>query len=389
MKKFNILAALAAFAMLVTSFTGCVTAHPDDESLVDLSTFSVLGEWNSFHSYAEDGKTKTSNLVASSETTGEWTYTFVPTAESQAFEIAPADESWSVEYAKGRGNVTYADDALAPGLTLGEKDNGFGSKNDLLSGLKANACRYKMTIQARSTTLHIKKIEEGEALVPTFFIVGNKSLSPMSYADGSYTYGFEATGASESFTIYSNGVYYAGNITADSADVESGKLTTRELSASSEDTSVVTVSGISSGDYCTISISEKNAKTVVSAQLKAPLTNIKQLKGSFGDPIAVEMKVSGNNATWETTITLAADYKDVWNDGNQNTISFGALVEADVWDGAYKDGEITLDGDFAELTAGGGGNNKITSTSALAGKKVKITLSSTATKMRCKAEIVE
>ena len=104
--------------------------------------------------------------------------------------------------------------------------------------------------------------------------------------------------------------------------------------------------------------------------------------------------LGGFDLTWENGVavvekTLAADYKDDWNDNNPNTISFGLLTVAGDWNKpCYKATTISI-GEEKELKISTGGNNQVVSDGALAGKKVKLTFTGTETTIKCKAEIVE
>lgn len=121
----------------------------------------------------------------------------------------------------------------------------------------------------------------------------------------------------------------------------------------------------------------------------------KWISGSTGD---IVLTWSDDN-TATTTIDFASDYKDGWNwvDGKQSpdapkTYTFGLKLYETSWFNAYKDGAIKLGGEESALSEGAaGGNNILTSDTALAGKKVKLTFTYTpeSKAVTCKAESVQ
>ena len=115
----------------------------------------------------------------------------------------------------------------------------------------------------------------------------------------------------------------------------------------------------------------------------------KWIQGSTGD---IELTWNGKTAT--KVIEFASDYKDYWNQKNNNekTYTFGLQIYKNNWVYAFKEGAIKLDGKDVSLNwAGAGGNNTITSNENLAGKKVKLTFTSSDDEksITCKAEIVK
>lgn len=117
----------------------------------------------------------------------------------------------------------------------------------------------------------------------------------------------------------------------------------------------------------------------------------KWIKGSTGD---IELTWNGKTAT--TVIDFASDYKDYWNKKdnvpNEKTYTFGLQIYKNNWVYAFKEGAINLDGKDVSLNwAGAGGNNTITSNENLAGKKVKLTFTSSDNEksITCKAEFVK
>ena len=104
----------------------------------------------------------------------------------------------------------------------------------------------------------------------------------------------------------------------------------------------------------------------------------------------IELTWNGKTAT--TVIEFAPSYVDTWNDKNPNTYTFGLQIYKYNWVYAFKEGAINLDGKDVSLNwAGAGGNNKITSDKPLAGKKIKLTFTSSneGKSISCKAEIVK
>lgn len=117
----------------------------------------------------------------------------------------------------------------------------------------------------------------------------------------------------------------------------------------------------------------------------------KWIQGSTGD---IELTWNGKTAT--TVIDFASDYKDLWNQEdrvpNEKTYTFGLQIYKNNWVYAFKEGAINLDGKDVSLNwAGAGDNNKITSNENLAGKKVKLTFTSSDNEksITCKAEFVK
>lgn len=117
----------------------------------------------------------------------------------------------------------------------------------------------------------------------------------------------------------------------------------------------------------------------------------KWINGSTGD---IELTWNGETAT--TVIDFASDYKDYWNQKdnvpNEKTYTFGLQIYKNNWVYAFKEGAINLDGKDVSLNwAGAGGNNTITSNENLAGKKVKLTFTSSDNEksITCKAEFVK
>lgn len=117
----------------------------------------------------------------------------------------------------------------------------------------------------------------------------------------------------------------------------------------------------------------------------------KWIQGSTGD---IELTWNGKTAT--TVIDFASDYKDWWNQKddvpNEKTYTFGLQIYKNNWVYAFKEGAINLDGKDVSLNwAGAGGNNTITSNENLAGKKVKLTFTSSDNEksITCKAEFVK
>ena len=118
----------------------------------------------------------------------------------------------------------------------------------------------------------------------------------------------------------------------------------------------------------------------------------KWIQGSTGD-----IELTWNDKTATTVIEFASDYKDYWNQKdnvpNEKTYTFGLQIYKNNWVYAFKEGAIKLDGQNVSLNwAGAGGNNTITSNDKLAGKKVKLTFTSSADNEKsitCKAEFVK
>lgn len=94
-----------------------------------------------------------------------------------------------------------------------------------------------------------------------------------------------------------------------------------------------------------------------------------------GSANASELKFSEDKTEASATVQFPADYKNTWDNGNEKTFSFGLLGYKEAnWYNAWQGGEITLDStDATELKAGENDNNKVVSSSSLAGKQIKLT----------------
>ena len=128
-----------------------------------------------------------------------------------------------------------------------------------------------------------------------------------------------------------------------------------------------------------LSIAETEERPVVVLKKAA------ELQGSIG---TFDLTWQDGVAVVETT--LAADYKDGWNEKNPNTISFALLTVKGDWKSpCYKNVSFNFNEDAELKGEGGTKNNIVTSESSLAGKTVKLTFTGTETTIKCKAEIVE
>ena len=150
------------------------------------------------------------------------------------------------------------------------------------------------------------------------------------------------------------------------------------------------IKGVVVGTWYKITVDMTSGSPVLSIAEteERPVVVLKEaaiLQGSIGDfPL-----------TWENGVavvekTLAADYKDGWNNKNTHTFSFALLTVADKWDKpCYKATEIQIGKETALKIDSSSTNNKVVSIEPLAGKKVKLTFTGTETTIKCKAEIVE
>lgn len=137
----------------------------------------------------------------------------------------------------------------------------------------------------------------------------------------------------------------------------------------------------------TVSSDAKHLYCLIQETTEIPAVKLQeaaQLQGSIGN----------FDLTWENGVavvekTLAADYKDGWNNNNPNTISFGLLTVAGNWNKPCYKSTTMLVGDETPLKIDTATNNKVVSIEPLAGKKVKFTFTGTETTIKCKAEIVE
>lgn len=101
------------------------------------------------------------------------------------------------------------------------------------------------------------------------------------------------------------------------------------------------------------------------------LEEAKPPKYFAGSATIPDIEWNGNTAT--TTVTFNPDYTDEWNDKNANTLTFGLLAYNGSWYKAYKDAAIALDGNSGTAKNTGSENNRLTSSSPLAGKTIKMT----------------
>lgn len=107
---------------------------------------------------------------------------------------------------------------------------------------------------------------------------------------------------------------------------------------------------------------------------KFPAFENASIKGSDAAKVS-ELEFNMNKTEAFATVQFPADYKDNWNENNEKTFCFGFLgFKEENWYNAWKGGEITLDStDATKLKAGEKDNNKVVSTSELAGKTIKLT----------------
>ena len=133
MKKLNkIMAAIASLALSAAVFTGCVTDNPDLESVVDLSSFYLRGDMNSWC----DGS-------LTENTDGTFTITY--TAKANPDQFAIADATWATKYCNGTEVVVDGDFVeLAAG----------GDNAKVTGQVPGN--NYKMTIQPLSSSVKVK-----------------------------------------------------------------------------------------------------------------------------------------------------------------------------------------------------------------------------------------
>lgn len=117
----------------------------------------------------------------------------------------------------------------------------------------------------------------------------------------------------------------------------------------------------------------------------AEIKTAAQFKGSIGT-----FDLEWKNGVAVVEMELDDSYVDDWNNDSDSTISFSLLTVKNDWDEpCYKGSEFNF-GEKTNLKIDTGwGNNIITSTDALAGKKIKLTFTGTEETIKCKAEIVE
>lgn len=244
MKKFNILAALAAFAMLVTSFTGCVTAHPDAETLVDLSTFKVRGNI--------DGTGDWSGAALTAESDG--TYTFSFTAKENTANFAIDDGAWAVTY-RGDSAGNLATYELDKDITLTAKNDPNCPSVAVVPGNN-----YKITATPASTTISIK-IEMTGSNSDT--IVVNNSVA--SYDGSAYSYEFEAAATTEEFVVLNatKSKYYKS-----SADIAANAENADTVTAVNE-VEKVKVTGLTTGSKYILKLAIKDNSVKISCEAKA------------------------------------------------------------------------------------------------------------------------
>ena len=163
------------------------------------------------------------------------------------------------------------------------------------------------------------------------------------------------------------------------------------------DEDVVTTSVITNDTFTVIFGTDEEAFTISFSRTQgtripedpdAPTPEIKtaaQLQGSIGK---FDLEWTDGVAVVEKE--LESFYTDAWNNDSDSTISFALLTVKDGWDDGpcYKETEFNF-GEEVSLKISTWGNNIITSTDSLAGKKIKLTFTGTEETIKCKAEITE
>ncbi len=229
MKKIISLFAALLVAAGAMTVTGCATSHDDLDSVIDLSSFYVRGSCGSW-----DANEKSNNkLTAKGD--GSYEYTFKAAAEKVNFAID--DGAWGTTY------------RIQPGSTDTLVTYKIGNEVEAASGNNANCPELNgltvgtyYTVKATPLVNTIKiKVVEGEASVPAIMIVGNGTVTPLSYNGTSYEYAFDADDTNVTLTVYSSKNY----LKCDS--VALGATDAATITKDEKSSNVVKVTGLTAG----------------------------------------------------------------------------------------------------------------------------------------------
>ncbi len=229
MKKIiSLFAALlvAAGAMTVTS---CATSHDDLDSVIDLSSFYVRGSCGSW-----DANEKSNNkLTAKGD--GSYEYTFKAATEKVNFAID--DGAWGTTYRIQPGStdtlVTYK---------IGNEVEAASGNSAVCPELNGLTVGTYYTVKATPLVNTIKiKVVEGEASVPAIMIVGNGTVTPLSYNGTAYEYAFDADDTTTALTVYSSKNY----LKCDSVALDATDAAT--ITKDKESSNVVKITGLTKG----------------------------------------------------------------------------------------------------------------------------------------------
>lgn len=239
MKKFNILATLAAFAMLLTSFTGCVTENPDSD--IKMLPGYIAG---GFTNYVKDAKAVGTNyfvpITYDENDVGKVTFTYDSTKEGWAqakgtiaFKFTYASD-WSTQW--GDVKTAVGEDYVA--AVVGSKDN------CVITGL-VDGKDYTILCKVEKTTVSVKV--ESSWSAPVIYSVDSTGLNKLDFEAEKYTKTFTASGSEEAITLFTDGQYFKGSAKFEK-DAKAGDLIL------SETPETVRISGLTAGDRYLITL---------------------------------------------------------------------------------------------------------------------------------------
>ena len=166
MKKLISLFAALLVAVGTLAVSSCATSH-DEDPIVDLSSFYLRGNMNTWANDSLDDGKMTANADGS--------YSIVYTAKAADDEFAIANSGWSVKYCNGT--------KVAPDGTDVSLESGGG--NAKVTG-QTPGNNYKMTVKPSSTSVSVK-VELAGSNVPDFYILDTTTgMNKMDYDGTEY-----------------------------------------------------------------------------------------------------------------------------------------------------------------------------------------------------------
>lgn len=150
------------------------------------------------------------------------------------------------------------------------------------------------------------------------------------------------------------------------------------------------IKGVEVGTWYEITVDMTSGSPVLSiaktdkrpAPVPVVLKTAAQFQGTIG---AFDLEWKDGVAVVEKT--LDANYKDVWNNGYDRTMSFALLTEKNNWDADCYKGTIFMVDNEASLSIGGSSNNIVTFKSDVSSKTVKFTFTGTEKGINVKVEV--
>ncbi|GEM_PF-4077325 len=252
MKKMISLFAALLVAVGAMTVTSCATSHDDLDSVIDLSSFYVRGSCGSW-----DANEKSNNKLTAK---GDGSYEYKFKAATEKVNFAIDDGAWGTTYRIQPGST----DTLVTYKIGNEVEAASGNSAECpeLNGLTVGTY---YTVKATPLVNTIKiKVVEGEASVPAIMIVGNGTVTPLSYNGTAYEYAFDADDTTTALTVYSSKNY----LKCDSVALDATDAAT--ITKDEESSNVVKVTGLTKGSpyILTITIgSDENGNEEITAKV--------------------------------------------------------------------------------------------------------------------------